>query len=53
VGIERIKEERKVFPGEGEIRTTEVPHLKPKSQEEGHVEAIGTGFVAKSGSREV
>jgi hypothetical protein len=34
VGIERIKEERKMFSGAAEIRTTEELHLKPEVEEE-------------------
>jgi hypothetical protein len=52
VGIERIREERKILSGTAEIRATEVPHLKPKSREEGHREAIGAGFVTKAEEEE-
>jgi hypothetical protein len=53
VEISKMKTWREIFPGGEEIRRTEMLHLKPKSQEEEHPEAIGAGFVARSGSGEV
>jgi hypothetical protein len=47
-----MKDARKILSDAVEIRTTEEAHLKPEGRGEGHSEAIGTGFVTKSGSGE-
>jgi hypothetical protein len=51
VEIAKTKQWREIFPGVDEIRTTEEAHLKPKREEKGHSEAIGTRSVSK-GNRE-
>jgi hypothetical protein len=53
VGIEQAKEAKRMSSGVVKIDATEDAFLKPRGIEERHPEAIGEGFVAKSGSGEL